>query len=297
MTNAGAQHTVASPQRRRRRIAVLWHARDRARQLDRYVITRFADYWREDGHEVRFVFGPSGFVPADIALLHVDLSVVPEPYLELAARYPVCLNGRVRDIRHSAFSRQMVRPGDGYEGAVIVKSDLNHGGLPERTLEGPLRRAWRRLRRGFPSRDSDSLSCGTPLEYRVYQHCCDVPPACFQRPDLMVERFLPEREDGLYHVRTYQFLGDRWTCARLSSSEPVVNDHTEIRSEPVEPHPDIERLRQALGFDYGKFDYVLHAGEPVLLDTNKTTNVSAVVTPELEVMRRHRAMGLYSYFA
>jgi hypothetical protein len=294
VTRAESQHTAAKGQRRR--IAILWHARDRTRRLDRYVITRFADYWREGGHEVRFVFGPGQFVPADIAVLHVDLSVVPEPYLELAARYPVGINGRVRDIRHSAFSRQIVHPGDGYEGAVIVKSDLNHGGLPERTLEGPLGRAWRRLRRGFISPDSDSLRCGTPLEYRVYQHRRDAPPACFQRTDLVVERFLPEREDGLYHVRTYQFLGDRWTCARLSSPEPIVNDHTETRSEPVEPHPDIARLRHTLGFDYGKFDYVMHAGEPVLLDANKTTNVSAVVTPELEAMRRHRAMGLYSYF-
>ena len=104
MTRAESQHTAAKGQRRR--IAILWHARDRTRRLDRYVITRFADYWREGGHEVRFVFGPGQFVPADIAVLHVDLSVVPEPYLELAARYPVGINGRVRDIRHSAFSRQ-----------------------------------------------------------------------------------------------------------------------------------------------------------------------------------------------
>jgi hypothetical protein len=28
--------------------------------------------------------------------------------------------------------------------------------------------------------------------------------------------------------------------------------------------------REALGFDYGKFDYVEHDGEPILLDANKT---------------------------
>ena len=295
MIRAEPQYTVAKAQRRR--IAILWHARDRTRRLDRYVITRFADYWREDGHEVSFVFGARRFVPADIALVHVDLSIVPEPYLELAARYPLCINGRVGDIRHSAFSRQLVRPGDGYEGSIIVKSDLNHGGLPERTLEGSLRSLWRRVREPFASSQADLLTCATPLEYRVYQRRCDAPGACFERPDLVVERFLPEREAGLYHLRSYHFLGDRWTCVRLSSPEPIVNDHTQTGTEPVEPHPEIERIRHALGFGYGKFDYVLHAGEPVLLDTNKTTNVSAVVTPELEAMRRHRAMGLYSYFA
>jgi hypothetical protein len=50
--------------------------------------------------------------------------------------------------------------------------------------------------------------------------------------------------------------------------------------------------------DYGKLDYVVHLGEPVLLDVNKTTGASRhLQDDELRAMRRHQAEGLYSYFA
>ena len=83
----------------RQRIVLMFHEHDR-RRLGRYVITRLAKTWREDGHEVVFAFGPR-FVPGDVGILHVDLSVVPDPYLESAARYPVVLNGGISDIRKS----------------------------------------------------------------------------------------------------------------------------------------------------------------------------------------------------
>jgi len=33
---------------------------------------------------------------------------------------------------------------------------------------------------------------------------------------------------------------------------------------------EIEALRERMGFDYGKFDYVIHEGRVILLDANKT---------------------------
>jgi hypothetical protein len=37
------------------------------------------------------------------------------------------------------------------------------------------------------------------------------------------------------------------------------------------PVPDFLRAeRERLGFDYGKFDFVIHDGQAVLLDANKT---------------------------
>ena len=50
-------------------------------------------------------------------------------------------------------------------------------------------------------------------------------------------------------------------------------------------------------FDYGKFDYVIHNGEVVLLDINKTTGFGSLpYTSELKAMHSHRAAGIYSYF-
>ena len=68
---------------------------------------------------------------ADAAVLHVDCSVVPPEYLAFAARFPVAINGVQQDNRKRAISRSVVQPRDGWEGAVIVKTDRNFRGLPE----------------------------------------------------------------------------------------------------------------------------------------------------------------------
>ncbi len=286
----------------RKRIAILFHEHDRGRDLTCYAITFLAEYWRADGHDVRLVFGTKKFIPADLAILHVDLSVIPDEYLAFAQRYPLTLNGAVKDIRKSTFSRNLVTPDDPYGGRVIVKSDLNYAGLPERvlhrsgfsTFSGRVQRLWSRYHLAAPDR---SLQFNTPTDYRIYESRREVPRAYFKRSDLVIEKFLPEVENGFYHVRIYQFLGDRETWTRLAARHPIVNDRSRIGSETVEPHPEIIELRKGMKFDYGKFDYVVHGGKTVLLDTNKTTGADAVRTPELEAMRRHRADGIYSYFS
>ncbi len=286
----------------RRHIAVLWHERDRGRDLARYAITHLAEHWRNDGHVVRSIFGTDRFEGADLIVVHVDLSVVPAHYLDFAAHYPICVNGRVQDIRRTAFSRILLGPDDAYAGPVIVKSNANHAGAPERARApiGVAAIGWRVRRRMatiYRPPDDDPPLFATPLDYRIFDRLADVPPAWFARHDLVIERFLPERDGDGYAVRNYQFLGDRWTCTRMLASHPIVNAYTQVGVEPVELDPEIERLRHQLGFDYGKFDYVIHEGTAVLLDTNKTTGAAAPpLTPEAIQGRRHRAEGLYSYF-
>ena len=103
-------------------IAVLFHENDRHRDLSTYIVGHLAPFWREDGHQVTFLFGTRHFVPADILFVHVNLSVVPDRYVEFAARYPVAVNSRIRDIRKSVISRNLVGPGDPWDGPVIVKT-------------------------------------------------------------------------------------------------------------------------------------------------------------------------------
>src|SRR5436853_5983452 len=88
----------------RKRIAVLFHERQSEEQVRLYAIHHLADVWRADGGEVLYVFGVREHVPADVLVVHVDLSVVPDEYLEFAGRYPAAINGKVRDIRKSTFS-------------------------------------------------------------------------------------------------------------------------------------------------------------------------------------------------
>lgn len=281
-----------------RRFAVLFHENATEQTLKNYYITRLAEYWREDGHDVIFLFGVSNFVPADLVIVHVDLSVVPDGYLEFARRYPIAINGRVRDIRKSTVSKNLVRRGDSYNGRVIVKSDLNYAGVPERSLAanrpGPLSllsRLFARYRR------ARSAGFGSPLDYRIYENLRQVPRRTFRRKDLIVEKFLPEIENGLYCVRNFHFLGDSTACIRRRAKHPIVNGSTYVEVERVDPHPEIVAMRETLGFDYGKFDYVVVDGRAVLLDVNKTIGWSgAPDTPAAQAMRRERARGIYSYF-
>ena len=122
-----------------------------------------------------------------------------------------------------------------------------------------------------------------------------MPVGCFDREELVVERFVPERDGDLYCVRTYQFLGERETTVRIASRERVVSTRNHCRVEAVEVDPRIASLRREMGFDYGKFDYVLWQGEPVLLDANKTTGAASRADPALEQERRHRAAGIHTF--
>jgi hypothetical protein len=279
-----------------RRVVVLWHERERA-ATGAYMITYLAQYWRADGIDVQFVFGARKFVPADVAIVHVDLSVVPEEYLELARRYPVAVNGRVRSIRRTAYSENLVRAGERWDGPVIVKSDLTSAGWPEQRLLSRRPAAVRLARAVLARLRPAPAGRAEPLRtYEVYDSIADVPAHRLAAKDTVVEKFLPERENGLYAVRYYYFLGDRWTGERLFSPLPVVKEATQVRIEPVEPHPAVVEWRSRLGFDYGKFDYVIRDGEAILLDANKTVGATVKVTPELEALRRHRAAGIHAYF-
>ena len=284
-----------------KRIVIIFHEQQRHRSVDWYLISKMAELWRDDGLEVRNVFGVDEFVPADLSILHIDLSVVPEEYLELASRYPITLNGRVRDIRKSSFSKNLLDQHNDYDGKVIVKTDLHYAGVPERGLLLSRRqRLWFRFLRGVAKRSPVGrwlypLAIEQPTDYRIFDSLMDVPRACFDDPRTVVERFLPEQDGDDYFVLWYFFLGNRSTCFRLASKNPIVNHLTYCSMKKVEPHPDIVRLRKELGFDYGHFDYVVRGGEAILFDIN--TIVGTQGLKETAEVLEHLAAGIYSYFA
>jgi hypothetical protein len=228
------------------------------------------------------LYGVDEFVPADALIVHVDLSVVPDEYLEFASRYPVVLNGRVKDIRKRAISRHLVTRGGSYRGPVIVKSDLNFAGASEIGLKRHNFKAWPFKR---------------PTDYQVMPSPAHVPERAWEHPGVVIERFLPEREGGLFHIRVMVFLGDRLSCTRMSSPNPIVNGSTQVRVQDIEPHPEVIALKAKLGFDYGKFDYVLRDGEAIVFDLNKTVGAPPKTSDPIVIAgRRHRAEGLYAYF-
>ena len=265
------------------RIALLLHESDSGRPPESYRIHLLARLWAGQGHDVVPVYGAGRFVPADVAILHVDLSLVPPQYLELAAKYPLCMNLRVRDIRKSTVSRQGVRAGDGWNGPVIVKTDLNHAGVPER-FHFP---AWRRALQATSScarRVLGRAGLDWPGDYRVYPSMANVPAMLVGRRGVFVERFLPEIDQGEYVARAVIFIGARHAGVLTRSASPVVRYGNATHLEPCEAHPAIVRRARDMGLDYGKIDYLLHKGQPILIDVNKT--IGGVSPPDHPVLTR-----------
>jgi hypothetical protein len=259
---------------------VLFHERQSEERAVHYAVHYLAELWRAEGFDVVYLFGVGELVPADVVIVHVDLSVVPDEYLDFARRYPVAVNGELKDIRKSRYSTLRVPRDSDHDGRVIVKSNFNYAGVPERVLglvEGPVE---------FPAQ----------TDYRVYDSVAAVPPHLFEDERLIVERFVPEYEDGRYHVRTLDLVGDRHTSLRLTADHHIVSDATSKGHEHVEPPAELFELRTRLGLDYGKFDYVVHDSTVTLLDVNKTVGAStAQVGEELAAMRRHRADGVHAW--
>jgi hypothetical protein len=285
-------------------ILVLLHEHDRYPTRRVHMIWPLVDQWRAQGIDVQVARGPRDPLlrrPFDLVFPHLNLTRTPDEYREVLDRLPNVVNAGVYDISKRAISSNLVGPDDDWDGPVIVKTDKNYGGLPEsslertartRSLRGRLDR-WVKRRVGFgaggtaPSPhnvDSDSPENGASEhqpdlesaetllthQYRVLGGIDVVPPGVFRNPHMVVERFLPEMDGDLFCVRWYSFLGDREWFARGLSPEPVVKGPATVRWEPTEPSPEIRAIRQDLGWDYGKFDFVLHGGRVVLLDANKT---------------------------
>lgn len=270
--------------RYKKTIAVLFHELDTPSTINNYLITYYASIWQQLGSQVVVLFGPARFIPADLILVHVDLSVVPETYFEFATRYPIVLNGAIRDIRKSVISQNLLNKGGDYPSPVIIKSDCNYAGLPEMRMAPQAQ---------YPS----AQLFKSPLDYRIFPNLAAVPEIIFNTPGLVVEKFLPEKVGDLYCVRFYNFLGSKGNCMRVTSKNPVVHICQAETIESIPFDPRLEQLRRALNFDYGKFDYVERDGEIVLFDTNKTTGfVGGSQDQAWREARYFRAMGVYDYF-
>ena len=235
----------------------------------RYFLSQLVKIWRQQGLEVRISAG-CNYAPADLAFMHVDTTVVPDEYLELGKRYPVALNGNVKDILKTSISQYLLNRDDPYQGPVIVKTNANYGGVNEfnnaltsdpSAWYGPdVERPWRKRE------VMDSLN------YPVFDRLSEVPPGVWKNDKLVVEKFLPERLDnGDYRCRTYIFFGDQEFAAWLTAPRPIIKSIVATGMGVLNEVPQSLRdIRIASGFNYGKFDYAEVNGEVFVYDMNKT---------------------------
>jgi hypothetical protein len=267
-------------------ILVLTHPNDffRSRQ---FLIQTLFPHWTDMGHRVVVHEGTADLPAADLAILHVDLTVIPDEYVEAMGKYRVGVNRATRDIGKRVVSANLVGPYDDYRGPVIVKTNANAGGIPERLHEEVARR-----KGDLPTSPVRYMS----ERYPIFASYGEVPAELRLDPALVVEKFLPERErtgeEWGYCSRHWIFLGDRDRCTRLLGPHPIVKGVDMIRRDAV-PVPDEMRVhRTRLGFDFGKFDFVLHEGRPVLLDVNRTPALPGNLSEVVKAGMRELAKGI-----
>jgi hypothetical protein len=265
-------------------IVLITHTYDNFRGR-KFLIGSLADHWIDAGHGVSVVAGLDNWPDGDIAIMHLDVSVTPEAYTEASRRYPVVVNGAVTDIRKTRVSRHLVKPDDAWTGPVIVKTDLNFSGIPE------LQAAEQFRRDGKPSDLPPGPIVSTTQPYPILGSVREVPDAVWSNPGLVVERFLPERDARGYWLRIWVFLGDRERCGRYCGSEPVLKAANIGVREPATVPDELRAERERLGFDYGKFDFAIHDGRPILYDANRTPGTPPP-SPEIEASNARIAGGI-----
>ncbi|HWT15326.1 MAG TPA: hypothetical protein VN581_06035 [Patescibacteria group bacterium] len=243
------------------KLLVVAHALDDFRSRA-WMIQSLFPFWLDAGHEIRVIEGPpAAGVQADLAFLHVDASCVPAEYVDAVRRFPVVVNGHELDLRKSVRGDLGLQRNSDWQGPVIVKSDLNAGGVPEAKHNDRAR----------------ALGCPLPhpglvpiTEYVVFRALTEVPEVVWSSSGHVVERFLPERDERGYWTHFWLFLGKQGRCRRFCSPHPVVKAGNSIDVETVDVPPEIVAVREQLGLDYGKIDFVIHQGRPVVIDVNRT---------------------------
>jgi hypothetical protein len=269
-------------------IMILVHPATSAAEVSRWAIDELAKIWVNDGLKVQYMAGIRTRHPADVLIVHVDMSEVPQQVLDFAASYPVSINARVKDIRKRTISHHQVVPGDGWSGPVIVKSNLNCCGLGELLVGVKDPKGVRPPK--FP------FKMEKQTDYRVFDRVEQMPAEYFNDQSVVVERFLPERSGDLYYTRSYHFLGSKTSTVLLSSDQPIVLGQNAKSLQQIEPDPEVVQFREQFGLQYGKIDYVMYEGRAVILDVNKTTGAGGISKdPRVQELRRYRASGIYDF--
>jgi hypothetical protein len=256
----------------------LWRA-----PTSHYLLFDVLKLLRGLGHSWTVVAGPRR-ARGDVAFLHVDCTQVAEDYLGLAREFEVSINFNVQDISKRHVSGAVLTKAAAWRGPVIVKSDLNCMGWGEASQNGIAKS------RGRPLPHPDVvLSDG----YIVLPSIHEVQEHIWSDHTKVVERFIPEPDKDGFALRTWVFMGERERCTRHVCRDPIIKGEN-VLSRTVSAVPEALRTeRGRLGFDYGKFDFVLHDGVPVLLDANRTPGSSVNLRLFVQDGMQNLALGLH----
>jgi hypothetical protein len=237
-----------------------------------FYASALADLWVERGMTVEI--GSTYRDDADLCMLHINRTRIDPATLPPAPGEARVVNGGVLDISKRAFSTIEVLQGDDWSGPVIVKTNLNHFGIPE-TL-GAQSDEFTQRRKRLAQKSWRHARMLPERTYPVLPDQMAVPQWVWRSEDYIVEKFLPEREGDLYALRGWVFLGNRGYGWRIVGRDPMVKVSGMVSSEYITDVPDeIREWRRRSSFDFGKFDYVMHGDKAILFDMNKTPTFAA----------------------
>ncbi|MGW5265927.1 hypothetical protein ACWEQG_33545 [Microbispora sp. NPDC004025] len=205
-------------------------------------------------------------------IFHIDLTSARERPLaradlcaELSLRGVRVLNAGVEDISKRSLQRKCAEIGlpttaaqrvGPPEEMLIVKTNLNYGGIPERVA-------------GYATAPGPTAE---PMEYPVVSRR-GLDPDTWDRPDLVVERFISDEQDRLFRCAV---LGHRRAWFRFISAERVKRVPSDtslmVAEETV---PDAARLAvnafiSSHGCDFGAFDVLVSDEHAYIIDFNST---------------------------
>lgn len=259
----------------------------------RFFLQKLLGFLQKQGFVVQIVSGVQKKVAADIAIAHIDLTIMPKEYQDYLNDYPIAINGKACNISKSLISENLVSENDQYGGPVIVKTDANFGGVPELVHQKNIGLIDKAVRFERPWRKVDSLDTAC---YPRFDSIKNVPSGVWKNKRLIVEKFLPEiNKEGQYCLRHWYFFGDKEVTIFSSSENPIIK--TPLISPRIigEVPEKVRTLRQKLNVDFGRFDYVIVDGEPVIYDVNTTPAIGDVSEELLAGKLSELAKGIEFY--
>ncbi len=265
----------------------------------RYWFASVAEALRRRCVSIEVCADPTRCPAADASIIHVDQTRVAPEFIRAAKRSRHAINAETADISKRAVCAHVLRRSDRWDGPVIVKTDRNSAGMKEaiaaRNHSWPTRIA-RSLHRRLPWYLRAELG---GKAYRVFRSMRDVPLLVWHSPWLVVERFYPEPEGSMFLLRSCVFFEDASISLLRRGLESIVRPPFPCDAEvSFDPPPDAVRRRaHDLGFHFGKFDYTLHDGCPVVFDCNRTPTGPSYTQEQFVQFGEHLAGGLLGWWA
>ena len=255
-------------------IVILFH--EFHRQRHKLLIHALSASWSKMGLRVSFIYGTDDRPEAELLIPQIDLTHTPDEYVDYCNSYHNVINRYVTDISKRRISSNLLWGDEEYHGPVIVKTDNNAAGVPDYRMSKIHNNIFRRVAHKVLPVAEHLLGRQmawrkTLIPYRIYNNLSEVPAGVFKNCELVIERFLPEKEGKRYFMRHYLCLGDQVRSVRVSGLSPFLKRSTcELVDEGLVPPDEVVALRRHLGLDYGKIDYVMNEGQVVILDVNRT---------------------------